>query len=294
MNTKSKAVISLAIVAFGYVLLNIAARLMNEGLEPMTQVYLRIGIGFVLSLLIFKKKLSWKNIYSTSKKDWLILGIMGTVAYSIAVYFITIGAIKASLLNVSIIYSTIGFFVYFYSLLFLKSKFDPKSLFLVFTTFIGLVFISGKSFVPKLDGFGIGEIYVLVSAALMGGFSIGRKLLSKQLNNQEITTVVMLIAFISGLLIAIVKGESFPTVAAFTVPVIVGLLIGAVLNILVNYLENYAFEHIDVVLGNQILLIESLFSLVIGVLFYKEIISFPEVVGALTILISVYWSNKIL
>lgn len=294
MTIKTKAILALVLVALGYTILNVATRLMDQGLEPMTQVYVRIGVGFLLSLLLFRNKIRVQQLLKLPKRDWILLLIMGTVAYSIAVYFITIGALNASLLNVSIVYSTIGFFVYFYSIIFLKSKFNPVVLSLIAVTFVGLVFIAGKSFVPNINTFGLGEIYVLIAAALMGLFSIGRKLLSKDLNNQEITVLVMLIASSSGFLLALIKGEALPQLASFTTPVLVGVAIGALLNITSNFFESYAFEHIDVVLGNQVLLLEALFSVIIGVLFYHEMVTFPELVGATLVLTSVYWSNKIL
>jgi len=282
----------LVFVAFGYALLNIASRLMGEELEPMTQVYLRIGIGSLVALIVFRKKIEIRKFVKLSIKDWLILLFLGTIAYSIGVYFVTLGTLNTSLFNVSVIYSTIGIFVYIYSLIFLKSRFKMLILLLVLLSFLGIVFISGNSFVPKFDEFGIGSIYVLISAMCMAFFSIGRKLITKDLNNQEITVSTMIIAFITSLIIAILKGEAFPVIADFTAPVLVGLLIGSFFNIVSTYFESYAFEHIDVVFGNQLLLTESLFSVVIGILLYSEYPGIPQIVGALLILISVYISNK--
>lgn len=292
MNPRTKSIIALIAVAFGYALLNVASRLMGEGLEPMTQVYLRIGLGCIVASIVFRKQIRIEKIRHLTHRDWLILLFLGTVAYSIGVYFVTMGALNTSVFNVSVIYSTIVFFVYIYSIIFLRSKFNPISLVLIFISFVGIIFISGKLFVPQFGNFGMGEFYTLLAACFMAFFSVGRKMLSKDLNNQEITIITMVIAFISGLIIAVLKGESFPAITDFSVAVLIGLAIGAFFNIVSTFFESYAFEHIDVVLGNQILLLESFFSIIIGVLFYRELPILPQIVGSVLILLSVYISNR--
>lgn len=288
------AILSLIAVAFSYVLLSVAIRLMDKGFEPMTQVWLRLLLGVLLSAILFTKDIRVSAIKKTPPRDWTLLLIMGTVSYSVATFFITKGALLTSLTNVTVIYSTVGFFTYLYALLLLKEKFKPLALLLVAISFYGVLCVSTKSFLPSLTAFGQGELFMILAAAFSSFYFVGRKLLSKTLNNVEITFITMAIGFASGMVIALFIGEHFDIASLFNMWVFIGLILGGVLNIVATLLGNYAFEHIDIVLGNQILLVETLFSLVIGYLFYREILSFPEVIGAAIVMISVYVSNKVL
>jgi len=283
----------LVIVSASYTLLSIAARLLSEGFQPMTQVWLRIALGTVALTLILRKQLRWKRMLGMPARDRWILLSMGTIGYSVAVYFVTLGAINAKLVNVSVIFASAPLFAYLYAYLFLKKPFDGKLLGLLLVSLLGIAVVATKSFVPLLAPFGVGEWYTLIATATMTWFFVGRKTLSPHLNTSEITIAVMTIAAVSGFLIALIRGETI-TLSAFTnTHVLLGLAIGGFMNALVNPIEIYAFKHLDAVLGSQILLLETVFSLIFGFLFYAELASLPEFVGGLIIIGSVYIANKL-
>jgi drug/metabolite transporter (DMT)-like permease len=73
----------------------------------------------------------------------------------------------------------------------------------------------------------------------------------------------------------------------------VGIIIGAVLNLMLSFLENFSFSHISAVLGNQIIMTSSIFSLILGLLFYKEGVGLPEVAGGAIIFVSVWRANRL-
>jgi len=120
-------------------------------------------------------------------------------------------------------------------------------------------------------------------------------MLSKKLNNSEITVFVMIVATLVGFFISQLKGETIDIIAirSNALLVFIGLLLGSSLNMIASFLENYAFEHIDAVLGNQILMLDSIFSLVVGYLFYNEVIGVTELIGSAIILTTVVISNKV-
>jgi drug/metabolite transporter (DMT)-like permease len=291
-STRSLAIGALVITAAAYSLLSIAARLLAEGFMPLTQVYMRIAIATLLLLFILRKNIRWSQIRSLSLRDWLILFTMGTIGYSIAVYFVTMGAIHAKLVNVSIIFASVPFFSYVYAYFFLKKTINPKLIILLLISLLGIAFVATKSFVPRLEAFGIGELYVLIATATMAWFYVGRKVLSSHLNTSEITIIVMAIAATTAWLFAIIRGETF-VASAFTNPyVLLGLAIGTGMNVITNPIELFAFKHLDAVTGSQILLLETVFSLVLGYFLYHEFITFPEIAGGLIIISSVYIANK--
>ncbi len=63
---RNKAIVSLIIVAFGYSFLNIAVRLMDKAFGPITQSYIRVGLGFVIGLIILGRGIRWNVVAKTS------------------------------------------------------------------------------------------------------------------------------------------------------------------------------------------------------------------------------------
>lgn len=291
--TRSLAITLLVFVAAAYTFLSIGSRLLAEGFEPMTQVYMRIALGTLVLLILFWKKLRWQKVISMPSRDFLVLLTMGTIGYSVGVYFITLGVLYAKLINVTIIFASVPFFSYIYSYIFLKKPFDVKLTGLLVVSLLGIMLVATKSFVPQLAAFGKGEWFTLLAAATMAWFYVGRKLLSTHLNMSEITITVMAIAAFSGFMLALLRGETF-SVSAFTNPhVLFGLAIGGLLNALINPIEIFAFKHLDAVVGSQIFLLENVFALIFGYLIYAETISFPEAVGGLIVVGCVYIANKL-
>ena len=293
MNAKTLSIGALIIVAAAYSLLSVGARLLAEGFMPMTQVYMRVAFGTLIFAFLAQKQIRWKKFKNISAKDAWILFSMGTIGFSIAVYFVTLGAINAKLVNVSIIFASVPFFSYLYAFLFLKKKIHAKLIGLLLVSLVGIAIVSTKSFIPRLSSFGIGEWFTLLATATMAWFYVGRKVLSSHLNTSEITVIVMVIASISAFVFALLQGETFEWTAFTNTHVLLGLAIGGAMNALVNPIELFAFKHLDAVVGSQILLLETVFSLLAGYVIYKELVSIPEVVGGLIVIGSVYVANRL-
>lgn len=287
------AVWALVAVAVGYAFLNVAIRLMDVGFGPFTQTYLRILLGALLGFLIFRKHIRVEVVRNLPVRDWLVLLLMGVVGYSAGVLFITLGALNAKLVNVSVLTSTIPFFVAIYAFFVLHKRTSKKLLVLLLVSFIGAAMVATKSFPPALDNLGIGEIFVLMAAAAFGWYSVGRKMLSDRLNNYEIAVLTMFIAAGSSLLVAMVSGEALNPAAFLDPLVLLGLAIGIGFNIVVSLFENFAFQHISVVVGSQLLLLENAVAPAVGFLLYSEVVGIYEAVGALLIIGSVALSSKL-
>jgi drug/metabolite transporter (DMT)-like permease len=293
-NKRSLALLCLLASAIGYAVLGANSRILEKGFQPMTQVYVRIALGMLISLIVFNKKLRIKSFITTPKKDIFWLLVMGVIGYAVGVWMITQASLNAKLVNVAIIYATIPFIVYIYSYFLLKEKIRGKLIILLIFSLYGIAVVSSKSLIPNISGFGIGELFALFSVLASGWWSIGIKKLSGHLNTQEISVAVMFIAASSGLVIALLQGEPL-NLQSFTIPeIIIGLIIGAGLNSLLSFSENFAFKHINAVLGNQILMTTTFFSLIIGFIFYQENISAIEFLGGAIIFVSVWFANKLL
>lgn len=286
------AILALIAVAIGYALLNLAIRFMDAGFEPFTQTYLRILFGALIGFLIFRKRIRLNVVKKTSIRDWLVLLLMGSVGYSAGVLFVTLGALNTTLANVSVLTSTIPFFVAIYAFFVLRKRINKRLLLLLAVSFAGAAMVTTGSFPPLIENIGIGEVFVLLSAAAFAWYSVGRKMLSPKLNNYEISILTMVIAAITSLLVALVAGENLNLSAFLNPLVLLGLAIGVGFNIVASLFENFAFQHISVVVGSQLLLIENAVAPILGFLLYAEVIGVYAAVGALLIIGSVALSAR--
>ena len=293
LSERNEAIGALILVAFGYSILSVVSRWLSLGYEPFTQVYLRLLGALLMAGILFRKKIRWSKIKDIPKSDYKPLLIMGVFGYGLMVYFVSMGALNTSLLKVSIIMAMVPFFSYVMGIVFLKDKFDIKITLLAFLSLYGVSVLAGNSIIPNISGFGKGELFVLISAFLLATYSVSRKLLSDHLNNQEITMVVMFLAFITTLLLANINGEKM-ALGNMAIPLVfVGFVLGSTLNIVCTFMESFAFQRLEVVVGNQILLMENLFSPILGYFMYKEGVGGFQLIGAAIIVIGAYLNNKI-
>lgn len=287
LSTKQLAIGALCLTALSFVVLNISARMMDYGFGTFTQVYLRIGFAALLALLIFHRKIDFKKLKHLPKRDWLLLLVMGSVGYGIAVIFVTLSVLNTTLLNVAMIGSTVPFIVLLYMFLFARKTISLTLFGFLLISFLGVYTITTKSFSPTVTTFGVGELYGVLFAAGTAAFITARKFLSKKLANTEITVITIWIAFISSFIGAMVIGEKLDF-SGFANPLaLAGLVLGTVLNITTTLLQTYGYSHLPAVTGAQILLLQNVFAPVLGFLFYAETVLPIEFLGAGLILLGV-------
>lgn len=284
---KQKAIIAICLVALSFSLLNVSVRFMNAGFTPFSQVYLRIALGLLLTWVVFNKEIHMQKFFKISKKDWLLLFLMGTVGYGFAVDFITLGVLHTKLLNASIISSTTPFFVFLFTVTFFKKSFRYSLLSYLLLGLYGVYVIATKSLFSSVTQFNSGDFYVLLFAVGFGVYVLGRKSLSPFLNNSEIAVIVMSIAFLSSFITAVFLGDISPVNGFFNHLALFGLLLGGILNLVSAKLQNFGFEHLDAVVGPQLMLLQNVFALFFGFALYGEIISFFELVGSVLVIIGV-------
>lgn len=290
---RNLALLALVITAACFPVFGIVARLVDVGFEPLTQVYLRIGLGLILALLFFQNNMRWGLIGRSVKKDWKAILLMGVVGYSISTYFTTLGALNTKLVNVTVVGTFVPFFVYLYSLLVFRQRVNFKILALILLSVLGIATVATNSFPPSISSFGKGEFFVLLYAAA-AWYVIGRKQITTDLNNSEITILAMLVAFVSTVIVAIVSKETFIWQNFLGRGVVLGLATGGALNVVVIFLQNFAYRHLEGVLASQILLISTIFSLSYGYLIYRETVTIVEIGGSLLVILSVFVNNILL
>lgn len=287
------AIAAIILVALTYVILSIVSRVLERGFADYTQVYMRISLGTLVACVLFRKHIAWKKYTRLSLNDWVGITLMGVVGYGLVVAALTIGVLNTTLINTSIIYATVPLFVYVFSLLFLKRKPDLTKIMLIIVSFWGVGMIASNSFIPHLEGINQGDWWVLFGAVCGSLYVIGRKLVSNKLNNRELAVIVMALAAVTTFVLALLNGESIDW-SSFGVPsILVGLVIGSVLNIVATSLENFGFKILNETFAAQLLMFESVFALVLGRLFYSEIISLTQLVGIVVVSSSLLLMSRV-
>ena len=75
-----------------------------------------------------------------------------------------------------------------------------------------------------------------------------------------------------------------------------GLLLAVIgagsFNVINMFLTNYGFQKIKAILASNILTLESVFAVILGFIFYKEIPIAKELLGGIVIILSVIGMNK--
>lgn len=290
---RTRGIIAIIVCSALYALMGVAIRLLDGADIPgMMQVFLRVSIGGIMAFFIFNKDIKFSSFSKISPKDWIIMLVMGVVGYAVAVYFITRAFIATEFLNATLIYNTLPIFVYLYAVIFAKSKL--KLILLLFTVLAiyGVAVISAQSFIPAISSFGEGEVFALLAAMTFSTFYVGRQLLSKKINNSEITLYTMIIAALAALVISLSLGERLDISLLFHWQVAVGLLIGVLVNVSTTYLISYGFERVDAVLGGQLILTEIIFSFLLGYFIYSEPFNVYMLAGGIIIVLSVFLTNK--
>jgi len=286
-------ILTLVGVSLGYGLLNVGSRWLAPVFGTFTQVYFRIFLAMILVIAIYFRSIRWSKLLQISLRDWLIILLMGTAGYGFMVYSIVRGALLTSLLNVSVIFSTVPIFVYFLSVIFLRRPFRLLVLGILILSTWGVGILSSGHLIPTLSSFGAGDWWVLLSTFFEAIWYLGMRLLGDRFKSPEVTFLAQAIAILTILPLALFNHEGFPPLPDLLLPtVILGLIIGVGMNIIAPLATMFAFRHLDEVFATQLFLTENIFSLFIGSFFYHEARTPIQLLGACIVIGSVYLMNK--
>jgi drug/metabolite transporter (DMT)-like permease len=287
---RRKGVLALIALAFVFASMGIFARYLSESFTVLQQTYLRIFTAFILGLAFFYKDIDFRKIRSLSTKEWLILILRSFSLYLIGVTLISKGIIISKYSNVSFIAalpmtSVLGFIL-------LKEKVTRQKIGYIVLGFIGVLLIAVTDY-KNIFNWGFGEFLALIASVGFALSYVARKWHSKLLNNKEITVIIFLISSILLFITSIGLGEGMPSTSNFSNFIIIILLISALFNVFNLLLTNYGFQKVDAVLGGNILMLEIVFAVCIGLILYSEIPTLKEALGGVIIAVSAYQMNKL-
>jgi len=274
--------------ALSFVLMGVWIRMMEGSFSVNQQIFWRLFLASLMAWIVFGKLFN-KNIFSQIKnKDWLIYITRSLLNYSVGVYLFTIAILNTNLAVVSFISSLpimglIGWILF-------REKLDRRALPFVLISVIGLYLVSGingSDFVIS-----IGILAAILSTL---GFDISYLMVRyhpKKLNNFHNTTLILSFSWVVPLILILSSGEqilpkNLSQVALF------GLLASVIFNIIGLYTLNYVFKNLKAYVAGNILLLEGVFAIIIGFLFYNERLNIEEIIGALLIVFCAYMISRL-
>jgi len=241
-----------------------------------------------MALFIFRRKLHKDFLRSIDRREWSVYAIRALISYTVGVAGFTIAIQNTNLATVSFITAlpilgllALGLF---------REKLPLKSLLPIGISVIGLVLMTGVD-IRHLN-FGIGEWAAIIC---MFGFDIGylmSRMHKKERSNFENTTVLLLIGWIPVFIISMAKHESLLPHSLSLIAVI-GLFMASLANVIGLYAINYVFTNLKAYVAGNILLLECVFALILGLALYGEAISMHIIFGGLLIVVSAIIVNNI-
>ena len=286
---RQRGVLALVVLAAVYASMGLFARYLNTGLLVFQQVYLRVFAAFFLGLICFNKNLDFSKLKKVSQKEWLLLIFRSAAIYLFGVTLFTKAINIAKFSSVSFIGSIPITPVL--AVLILKEKLTWKKIILILTAFLGVTLIAVKDY-SQIFTWGNGEVTSLISTFFFSAGYVTRKLHSNLLNNKEIVQIMFFFAFLMVFAVSLLKGDGLP-IDNWHPVLLLTVLVAGLFNVINNFLQNYGFQKIEAILAGNILTLQSVFAVLLGFLFYKELPNLKEWLGGIIIIASVIAMNKV-
>ena len=270
------AIAALVLSALAYALFAVISRELGTTLALFQQIYLRTFIALVFTCLIFRGDFAngWRTV---SRRDGLVAFLRAGLAYvgGVAPYIVAIQS--TSLTNV-------GFLAAFPSgavigVAFFHERLSLRKVALLGLGAAGVVLVAlrlGEGIGPSFT-FGYGESLAVLSYFCFTVGITGRKWHSNALRTSEMTKLFLLFGMIIAFGCSVGLGEAL---ALPEDPKTILLLIVAGLTIsAVALLTTFAFRHVSSTLGNNILILETVFIVLLGMGVYGEEVGSRELLG---------------
>lgn len=287
MSETKKGVIALIVLALVFATMGVFVRPLGTGFALFEQTYLRIGLAFLMAVLIFWKDLSWGKLATLPKKDWLVL-IFRAVALYLGVALFTESILHAKYGNAYFLNNLPLLPVFAYFLL--RERLPLGTLAWIGVAFLGTILISVTDLAHLSIGYG--EAMALLAMLAFDLSYVARRFHSEHLSDKESTVFMFAVGALFLFATSIALGEPLPSAADFSPFILLMLGLSAIFNVVNLYLSNYGFGRVAVGVAGTIITLEVVFALLYGVFLYHEMPLARELIGGALIAYSVYQINR--
>lgn len=267
---------------FFYATYGIWSRLMADSFGVFSQSWTR---GLILLVITLVLNIFLKFIKPINKKDWIWFLIIGLTALNQAPIFFGFKYLNIGTATL-LFYSALLIGGYLVGKFVFKEKLTKRKLFSLLLAFLGMLIIYGLVISP--DQFLAAGLMVL--AGLMGACgSILPKKLSQNYSEMQIMISYYVVMLVADFILAQLMNNPLPKLE-FNIGWLAQL--GYVFAFLIaNLTVIKGFKYIDASVGSLIGLVEILFGILFGVIFFGETIGLGTVIGGVLIIVSAMSPN---
>lgn len=262
--------------------------------NPLDLLAYRFSASFIAILLLLSFKMIKVNYNSSRIKKILPLAIFYPLMFFA---FQTFGLEASSSSEAGILNATIPVFTLILATFFLKEKTTGLQKISIIASVIGVIYITlmkGYSFdASNLKGI----ILLLISALSFSGYSIIARKLTKDFSSIELSIIMMIIGFISFTAMALITNIINGTLSTFLLPlgspqfVVSVLYLGVLSTLVTSLLTNFILSKIEASKMSVFTNLSTVISIIAGVLFLREEISYYHIIGSILIVGGVIGTN---
>ncbi len=282
------AVAALAVI-FG--ITAVLARYLGVHTELFEQWYLRYGIMFLLSLIVFWRRIKLRKFLTLPAREWGVIFFRAAIGSVLAVALYTLAAQQATIGVVAfmqVLPSTA-----LLGMLLFHERVTKARAAAILLAFLGASLVAVKS-LSDLADINIGALWSLISGILFSLQFVTRQWHSKALNNQELTVAITGAGFVINYLVSLLLYHRlFAPTSDWSLQFVLVLLVAGCFGVANIFLINYGFEHVSAVIASNILALELVFGALFGLVIYQELLNPREIVGGIIILAAVILTNEL-
>lgn len=283
-NARNIAIFALISSAFLGAVMGVWVRLMSAQLENFQQISARAIIGSIIGIALYTltKQIKISKFKQISKSDLLYI-IGRALSLIIGIGLFTFAINNANFSNINMIYAVPSTAIL--GIILLKEKLTLVKFFALLFGFFGVVLISMRNF-SNLSAIGLGEVAAFISTFFYSLSYIARKFISKAMNNEEIAIAGSFVMGLLALFVSIVVGNPLRNFFILDWNILLVVFSAGLTFILIGVTNNYGFEHLEAIVGNNLLTLSPLFGLAIGVILYKETPTLFGLIGGIMVIVS--------
>jgi len=279
MNKKKLAITVAVVEALLFVILSVSVKLMGKSFSIPQQMFVRLLGASLLCIILFYPKIKNIKLSEISGVEWFIYIARSFIYYGLSVTLITYALLHTTLGIVSFASSLpiMGLLGYLYY----KEKFNLKIIPIILLSVVGLALLSKINLSDfKLNS---GLIAALGSLLLFDTAFLMVRLHNKKYTNYQNTAIILAFSWLVPLITLLVQHKRLWP-AHVSLEAYIGLGISIVLNVANLFFLNYIFSNLKAFVAGNILLLEGVFALIIGYIFFNEGVDLLQMVGVLIIL----------
>ncbi|MGM2508352.1 DMT family transporter [Bacillus cereus group sp. BceL035] len=265
----------------------VVSKYVLDFIPPLTLVWLRFIIAFVVLYMILKiTETKQKKTVTIRKKDWLLFAWIGFIGYFISITCQFIGTKLSDAHTGSLVTSATPAFMVIFAAIILKEKLTARRMLSTIIATIGVIIVIGWDI--EIGSYFIGTIILVGAAITWALLSIYVKIASAQFSSLVITTYAIFFSLFFITPFMIWEFQSNP-IEHMNLYVVLGILyLGIVSTAGAFFLWNKGLELMDASIGSLFFFFQPIVGSLLGWFLLNETLNSNFFIGGILIICSVF------